>query len=87
MKSAGLYFFSSIFLFHQFCMKEVRYPHSTEIFRTYCRNIPWKYCKIAKIFKKLSIISVNYYNNLAISAQNMIYAILSKYYQNKQCFF
>ena len=26
------------------------YPHNAETFRKRCRNIPWKYCKIAKIF-------------------------------------
>ena len=57
------------------------YPHSTEIFRKYCRNIPWKYCKIAKIFRNLTLILLKYCNNLAMSAQNMAYAIFSKYCQ------
>ena len=46
-------------------------PHSTERFRQYCRNITWKYCKIAKIFRNLLLILLKYCNNLAMSAQNM----------------
>ena len=57
------------------------HPHSTEIFRKYCNNIPWKYCKIAKIFRNLSLMLLKYCNNLAMSAQNMMYAIFSKYCQ------
>ena len=57
-------------------------PHSTEIFRKYCKNIPWKYCKIAKIFRNLSLILLKYCNNLVMSAQNMTYAIFFKYCQN-----
>ena len=58
------------------------YPHSTDILRKYYRNIPWKYCKIAKIFQNLSLILLKYCNNLAMSAQNMTYAIFYKYCQN-----
>ena len=58
-----------------------RTPHSTEIFRQYCRNIPWKYCKIAEIFRNLSLILLKYCNNLAMSAQNMTHAIFYKYCQ------
>ena len=54
------------------------YPHSTEIFRKYCKNIPWKYFRIAKIFWNLSLIVLKYCNNLVMSAQNMTYAIFSK---------
>ena len=57
-------------------------PHSTEIFRQYCKNIPRKYCKIAKIFRNLSLILSKYCKNLAMSAQNMTYAIFAKYCQN-----
>ena len=57
-------------------------PHSTEIFRKYCKNTPWKYCKIAKIFWNLSLMLLKYCNNLATTAQNMMYAIFSKYCQN-----
>ena len=68
-----------------------RGPHSTEIFRKYCGNILWQYCKISKIFRKLSLILLKYCNNLAMSAQNMTYVIFSKYYKkwqmHKQCFF
>ena len=66
-------------IFKQFVRE---YPHSTEIFRKYFKNIPWKYCKIAKIFRKLSLILLKYCNNLAMSAQNMTYAIFFKYCQN-----
>ena len=59
-------------------------PQSTEIFKQYCRNIPWKYCKISKIFRNLSLILLKYCNNLAMSAQNMTYAIFSKSCQNQQ---
>ena len=41
-------------LLHLFCLSTCardENPHSTEILRKYCRNIPWKYCKIAKIFR------------------------------------
>ena len=68
-----------------------KYPHSTEIFRKYCKNIPWKYCKNAKIFRNPSLILYKYCDNLAMSAQNITYAIFSKYCQNlkmhKQYFF
>ena len=57
-------------------------PHSTEIFRKYCKHIPWNYCKIAKIFQKVSLILLKCCNNLDMSAQNMTYAIFSKYCQN-----
>ena len=59
-------------------------PHSTETFRKYCKSIPWTYCKIAKLFRNLLLILLKYYNNLAMSAQNMTYAIFSKYCQNWQ---
>ena len=62
----------------------LNYPHSTEIFKKYCRNIPWNYCKIARIFQNLSLILLKYCNNLAMSAQNMTYAIFSNYYQNQK---
>ena len=52
------------------------------IFKQFCRNIPWKYCKIVKIFPDLSLILLKYCNNLAMSAQNMTYAIFSKYCRN-----
>ena len=56
-------------------------PHSTEIFKQYWRNISWKYCKIAKIFRNVNskcfeLILLKYCNNLAMSAQNMTYATL-----------
>ena len=61
------------------------------IFRKYCINIPWKYCKISKILRNLSLILLKYCNDLAMSAQNMTYAIFEKYYQklqmHKQYFF
>ena len=64
---------------------------STEIFRKCCKNIPLKYYKIAKIFRNLSLIFLKYCNNLAMSVQNMTYALFSKYCQNwqmhKQYFF
>ena len=73
------------------CVAGSRNPHSTEIFRKYCKNSPWKYCKIVKIFRNLSLILLKYCNDLAMSAQNMTYAIFSKYCQNlkmhKQYFF
>ena len=50
--------------------------------RQYCRNILWKYYKIAKIFRNLSLMLLKYCNNFAMSAQNMVYAIFSKYFQN-----
>ena len=53
-------------------------PHSTEIFRQYCRYNPREYYKITKIFRNLSLILLKYSNNLAMSAQNMTYAIFSK---------
>ena len=59
-------------------------PHSAEIFRKYRKNIPWKYFKIAKIFRNLSLILLKYCNNLAMSAQSMTYAIFSKFCQNWQ---
>ena len=59
-----------------------KYPYSTEIDRKHFRNITWKYCKNAKIFRNLSQILFKYCNNLALSAQNMMYAIFSKYCQN-----
>ena len=40
-------------------------PHSTEIFKKR-RNIPCKWCKIAKIFRNLSLILLKYRNNLAL---------------------
>ena len=58
------------------------HPHSTEIFTKYCRRITWKYCKSAKIFRNLSLISLKYCNNFTMSAQNMTYVISSKYCQN-----
>ena len=57
-------------------------PYNTEIFRKYCKNIPWKYCKITKIFRNPSLMLLKYCNNLAMAAQNMTYAIFSKYCQN-----
>ena len=63
-------------------------PPSTEIFTEYSKNIPWKYCKLTKIFQNLSLIFLKYCNNLDMSEQNMTYAIFSKYYENiKKCFF
>ena len=56
-------------------------PHSTQIFIQFCSNVPRKYCKIAKEFQNLSLIWLKYFNNLALSAQNMKYAIFSKYCQ------
>ena len=64
---------------------------STEVLKKHCKNITWKYCKIAKIFRNLSLMLLKYCNNLPMSAQNMTYAIFSKYFQNekihKQYFF
>ena len=58
------------------------HPHSTEIFRKYCSDIRWKYCKINEIFWNLSLILLKCCNNLAMFAQNMTYAIFSKDWQN-----
>ena len=60
-------------------LRAITLPHSTEIFRKYCKNIPWKYCKIAKIFRNISLILVIHCNNLAMTAQNMTYAIFVKF--------
>ena len=62
----------------------IRNPNSIEIFRKYCKNISWKYCKIAKIFRHLSLMLLKYCNNLTVSSQNMTYGIFSKYCQNQQ---
>ena len=56
---------------YDYFMTKIHDPNSTEKFGQYCRTIPWKYCKIAKIFRNLSLILLKYCNNLAISAQNM----------------
>ena len=58
------------------------YPHSAEMFIKYWRNIPWKYSKVAKIFRNLSLMLLKYSSNLAMFAQIMMYAIFSKYCQN-----
>ena len=64
------------------CHFYVMFPHRTKIFKNYFRNIPCKYCKIAKIFRNLLLVLLKYCTNLAVSAQNMTYAIFSKYCQN-----
>ena len=53
--------------------------HNTERFRKRFRNIPWKYCKIAKIFRNQSLVLLKYCNNISMSAQNMVCEIFSKY--------
>ena len=65
--------------FHIFVIFFAITAHSTETFRKRCRNIFWKYCKIAKIFLNQSLILFKYCNNLAMSAQNMACKIFSKY--------
>ena len=47
--------------------------HSTGIFRQYYEKSSWKYCKIAKIVRNLSLILLKYCNNFATSTQNMTY--------------
>ena len=60
-----------------------KYPYSTEIFR--------KYYEIAKIYRKLPLTLLKYFNNVTMPAQNVTYAIFFKYSQNwrmhKHCFF
>ena len=67
---------------HRFILNNT---HSAEILRQYRRNIPWKDWKNAKIFQNLSLILLKYFNNVAMSAQNMTYAIFSKYCQTNKC--
>ena len=55
-------------------------PYSTVIVREYFKNIPLKYCNIARIFIKLLERFMKYCRNLAMSLQNMINGILLQYY-------
>ena len=49
---------------HIFKVQVLITPHiAPKIFRQFCRNIPWKYCKFAKIFRNLSLILLKYCNN------------------------
>ena len=70
------------YIYLQWIIAGKMFPHNTKILRKYCKNISWKYCKIAKILRNVSLILLKYCNNLAMSAQNMTYAIFSKYCQN-----
>ena len=84
-----IFFFGFVLVLLNFCLHLHRFirndTHSAEIFRQYRRNIPWKYWKNAKIFLNLSLILLKYFNNVAMSAQNMTYAIFSKYCQTNKC--
>ena len=83
------FFFAFAWVLLNFCWHSHRFirnnTHSAKIFRQYCRNILWKYWKNAKIFQNLSLILLKYFNNVAMSAQNMTYAIFSKYRQTNKC--
>ena len=60
-------------------VKKRNIPHSTVILKEYFRNIPFKFCTIAKILIKLLERFLKYCRNLAISVQNIINGILLQY--------
>ena len=56
-----------------------RLRHSTVILRKYFKNIPLKFCNIARIFIKLLERFLKYCRNLAMSIRNIINGILLQY--------